>query len=356
MVGSPGGLLQKGAPASAAVVAFVLLGSLINKFPPQSEMLNVGVDVKCPPPQVPEQEKTAAAEDGGRSRLLPEGVVVALTIVLPLFPILAPSLVTDGSSLQLVRSLDTDETWKLLSCHLVGQTGSYGTSEIIRSLLVTPEKNFFEKCSLSSEECLHLVGKRDVVLALHAAGADAAAAATTTPVPRRLKNSSEEATAVQPFAREYAELCPNSSLPYNELYKSLHSAPDVGASLVGAALSSFLFGLWMRRKNKKRSAVASAASPGTRRTEEEEEEENAPVLVIVKRVLPFVKVILLSVSACALLILLVNCYMQSSAAGTPSEILSSIAYGIFFQALFNVWYLYRDLIFSETSSPSPPLV
>jgi hypothetical protein len=117
---------QSNAPVVAFVAGSLLLGGLINTYPPGGPEQVTSLQV-CPP-----RSNNATAETG----LLPKPAVAALTLLLPLL------------------AMSDSPSRKLFVSHAVGQAGSFSTSELARYLIVQPNAQFFQDCRLSPETCL----------------------------------------------------------------------------------------------------------------------------------------------------------------------------------------------------------
>ena len=182
--------LQKYFPLIAFVTGSVLLGGLINEFPLQEGGVAAGIDFECPPPSLPSVDADEPrvlpmlSSQGGINishvssapgGLLPKPVVAFIALLLPLLPILAPTVVVghEGGP-KILSHFEQGETWKLLVCHIVGQSGSFSSSELARFLIVKPNSQFFSDCQLDSEECKRIKNEDSAtkrqLLAVSAAG------------------------------------------------------------------------------------------------------------------------------------------------------------------------------------------
>ena len=105
---------------------------------------------------------------------------------------------------------------QILYHHLMGQTMSFSSSEIIRHLLVYPNTLFFTQCNLTDTACHTLFSLEAAI--------------------DNLPNNNNNSIATFP-------LCPNSTLPNKDIYNSLHSIPNLNLALLGSASMFILFHL-----------------------------------------------------------------------------------------------------------------
>ena len=251
---------QNNAPVVAFVTGSLLLGSLINTYPPGSPDQISSTQV-CP-----QRNDTNIA-----TGFLPTPAVAVLTLLFPLLPILITGRCPDP---------------KLLTSHIVGQTGSFSTSELARYLIVKPNAQFFQDCQISPETCL--------------------------------------ATAIlQPLVANDG-ICNNTTTSdYDTLRNNLHGFPDVISSLVGSAIASFFLAMAARKRRKKKYMTQEL---NARKEEEGDVENNDSKYCIVK---PYVQFLFVITSFGAIILLLVDRYTQS--VNTLFEMFFSVLLGASFQ-------------------------
>ena len=344
--------LQKYFPLIAFVTGSVLLGGLINEFPLQEGGVAAGIDFECPPPSLPSVDADeprvlpmlssqvginishVSSAPGG---LLPKPVVAFIALLLPLLPILAPTVVVGHQGgPKILSHFEQGDTWKLLVCHIVGQSGSFSSSELARFLIVKPNSQFFSDCQLDSEECKRIKNEDSAtkrqLLAVSAAG-----------IHNGSGKSDTEATE--------NVLCKNSTVSLSELQKNLHSFPDVASALVGAAICSFFLSMSARRQNKRQLLAVgeddnqaeletlnkndddarSSSSPcrGAEVREPKTEEKMQQMTLSLTLAKPYLKFLYVTFSVGALGLLLVDRYALSKY--SPLEMAFSVLLGMFFQ-------------------------
>jgi hypothetical protein len=244
---------QNNAPVVAFVTGSLLLGSLINTFPP-GDPDHISSAQVCP-----QRNNTTAVETG----LLPKPAIAALTL---LFPLLAMS---DRPSR------------KLFVSHIVGQTGSFSTSELARYLIVKPNAQFFQDCQLSPQTCL------------------------TTAI-------------LQPLV-DKGGICTNTtSSDYEALRDNLHGFPDVTSSLVGASVACFFLALAAKRRR-------TAPTPIIKNVEKEDDEHENKITQLYFTVKPHLKLLFVVATLSILCVLVVDRYIQS--VNTLFEMFFSIIFG-----------------------------
>jgi hypothetical protein len=382
-------LLQQNAPVFTFVVGALLLGGLINEYPPTDKVV-VGDDFKCPfddpLPQVlaVTNEETNETdffqledyvEEPTRQSILSKPVVTVITTFLPLLPILVPSLVlTPAGGKKFLHHLQKEETWKLFLCHLVGQSASFSSSELARFVMVQPNKQFFRDCNLGEKKCSEIEkeGRKERILVEENADRDAAS------------SSSEDPTRV---------LCRNTTFTYSELYQNLHGFPDVASALVGAAAVSFTLSIYMRIKNKEAKTTVTTHEGGedmkeftrVRQEEPKEDEEGEEAIQFTARrpaeveegkatrnhispasaktlntLKPILMLLFLTFSISVLILLLADQYLQAK--NSPSEMLFSVLIGVCFQLAINYYFIHgghklpsgNEIIKHYYSGPPPP--
>lgn len=228
----------------------ISLGIFVNQFPnSQDQFVTVGKDVNC------KNSINQSARDG----IVNEHVSTVFVFLLPLFPLLSPPF----------------EKQKLHTAigHLIGQTGSFGSSEVARHFIVSPQATFLDKCNITWGECKTLEN-------------------TTLLLQSHTSNTS---------------LCNNSHLPFSDIFNSLHGSPHVPSVMFGASMLAFIIAV--KNRHPKR-----------------EEKENKSTLLNY-----FFKSILFASCFVIVTFIVVDMYLKTS--NFPSQIVASIVYGIFLQAM-----------------------
>lgn len=176
---------------------------------PLNESLNLGKDLFCDSSPLSESALRAVQESLNFS---PSSLGNILTsVVAVLFPV-SPALL-----------LGRSESGHLLLSQLLGQSASFGISEVCRRMIFSPDETFWARCNISREEC-HLMAEKEIRL--------------FSPDPSL------------PFSEEENVLCRtpiNSSI--SEIYESLHSLPDMPSALTGASLVAFSVNLARLRQS-----------------------------------------------------------------------------------------------------------
>ena len=352
--------VKKFTPVSVFALSMVLLGSLVNKFPPEEENVVLGRDFTCS--QIPRRNLSAEITPHNNytaDPVLPSFGLAAISLVLPLMPLVVPvlalrtrgaqpsleqhfvqggdALVDLGQFEDLSMSARTELNKIALRFALqlfVGQASCYGSTELARHFILKPDLTFFEKCKLQRNTCRNLENLG--ILVYRVGGND-----TTSKVPT---------------------LCQNPDIPDSALQESLHSLPNTTSAIVGSSLVMFVVGMWMRRKildyvgtvEKKEEAkrvgagislIGRSAAQRNALKEAEEETEaveemqakrNTRIETLLQETNPYFKIGMLVLSLCLLTVLLVDRYRQKR--NTAYEIAGSVACGVVVQCLVNVFY------------------
>ena len=351
--------LKKFAPVGIFSLSMILLGSLVNKFPPDEESLVIGKDFNCL--QIPRGNISAAAARHSLNQsiqpLVPTVGLAFILFALPLTPLLFPALssgiqhhqrsqdqhqnLESNLGFETRSAFGRDEVNRFLVRFalqlFVGQAACFGSSELARHYILQPDLTFFEKCNLPRNKCKQLQSLG--VLTYRVGG-----------------NSS---TSSLPL------LCPDSETPKFDLHNSLHSLPNADSTLVGSSLVMFVLGMWLRRKidlelSKRRSqpvtgillqrqysqVQGSSEGDATRRSTVEAPSANPNTSVplsrkgLLKKLArlsnPYVKVLLLLLTLSLLTLLLVDRYRQHK--NTSLEVAGSIVCGMVVQCFVNILY------------------
>ena len=254
--------VAKQGPIWGFVFAMTLTGVLVNKFPDGDE--NVGVNCN----DALDSYNVTIAHSG----ILPEFVSTAFVILLPLIPLLTPPIDSDN--------------WQLMVNHFIGQTSSFGTSELARHFIVSPEVQFYKKCNLTIKDCLYI----------------------------------ENA-----MSKNIITYCNESNLQVNDLYNSLHGSPDSPYVMIGAALLAFIFGA--KHYNRK---------------------GRVPIVKVEDTIMHTIKILVLFVCLMIITLVVVDGYLESN--HSPTQIFSSIVYGVFLQAI--VYGLFKQNTDSANVEPN----
>jgi hypothetical protein len=243
----------KQSPLLGFICIMITLGIFVNQFPnSQDQFVTVGKDVNC--------KNTPTTNQSGDG-IVNEYVSTVFVFLLPLFPLLTPPF--DKQKLQTAIS------------HLIGQTGSFGSSEVARHFIVSPQATFFDKCNITQQECKTL----------------------------------ENTTLLLQSNTSNVSLCSNSNLPFSDIFNSLHGSPHVPSVMFGASMLAFIIAVKYRHPKQ-----------------DNEEKEKQSVLFIY-----FFKAILFATCFVIITFIVVDIYLKTS--NFPSQIVASIVYGIFLQAM-----------------------
>jgi RsiW-degrading membrane proteinase PrsW (M82 family) len=231
------------ATASATII-LLTTGLLINRNPSAGETVTLGKDLDCLDGRpfhsraFMDLMQLTAGASGNKTMPVPQALIVAASVILPLSPLLLNSKTTFNEG-----------KWNALLAHALGQTASFGSTEIARHFVVAPDWRFFPSCNLSLSDCQQLApGPYRLARDL-----------------REFENDTENWVAFDddddaswPPPRT-AILCPQPAGRVKDLFNSLHSMPDVVSALVGASTVMFASNLWFwRLSNRRRKRVASS--------------------------------------------------------------------------------------------------
>jgi hypothetical protein len=206
----------------------VLAGTLINQNPSPRETVSLGKDLDCldgrPFLNLPLDDLMRKNE----SRSVHQALIVAASVILPATPLLLNSMSFNEGK------------WNALVAHVLGQSASFGSTEIARHFLVAPNRQFFPSCNLSLPECQQLpLG--NYRLAQYDGGDNANATNTTQAPPRT------------------SALCQKPAAVIKDLFDNLHSMPDVYSALIGSSAVIFASNLWFwKHSNTLSQNVASS--------------------------------------------------------------------------------------------------
>ena len=340
---------KKFTPVSAFTLSMVLLGALVNKFPPEQEIVVLGKDFSCG--QIPRRNLSAAVtrfNNYSSDAVLPSFGLAVVSLALPLMPLVIPvvslgvlhqeSHRAGGETVQDAGrfenpSLSAKTELNKIALRfalqlLVGQASCFGSTELARHFIVSPDLTFFEKCKLQRNTCRTL---ESLDLLVYRVGGNETAS-------------------------EVPLLCANSQVPDSELRESLHSVPNTASALAGSSLVMFVLAMWMRRRiidyvSREESEVAkreplilrtgqrnAGETEGERTTKKagKKEKRNAAIERLLRESNPYFKIVLLLLSLCLLTVLLIDRYRQNR--NTSYEIAGSLVCGAIVQCLVNVFY------------------
>lgn len=195
-------LLQQHGLPSLFVTTMVLVGSFVNK--------NVDITDVVQPDST--WCDTFEMLQDTRIGQMPQGfeeLTIATSVLLPIVPILLNYRGQDDFKIEILKS------------HILGQSSSFGISEIARHFATFPESNFFKKCNLTFFDCKEKIRHSNLSLL------------------------SDD---------ENLSFCNTNATNKLDLMYSLHHFPASSGTLVGAAIASFIATLvyWhhMHKNNK----------------------------------------------------------------------------------------------------------
>jgi hypothetical protein len=138
------------ATASATII-LLTTGLLINRNPSAGETVTLGKDLDCLDGRpfhsraFMDLMQLTAGASGNKTMPVPQALIVAASVILPLSPLLLNSKTTFNEG-----------KWNALLAHALGQTASFGSTEIARHFVVAPDWRFFPSCNLSLSDCQQL--------------------------------------------------------------------------------------------------------------------------------------------------------------------------------------------------------
>jgi RsiW-degrading membrane proteinase PrsW (M82 family) len=228
---------------SVATLIFIIIGFSVNASPSPQEMVSLGpstrngVDCSSPAalssPSLSYQQwiqmmsdAAAAATTTTSNGTLPmhQALIITASILLPASPLLLNS-----------KTVFNEGKQNALVAHILGQSASFGSTEMARHFLVTPNWQFFSHCNLTLSECQRMSpGKYPLT----------SAAAFTANAATKDDNVDNTTTTTANLPRAEV-LCPRPTVgPFKDLYDSLHSLPDFCSALIGSSTIIFASNLW----------------------------------------------------------------------------------------------------------------
>ena len=261
--------LAKQAPIGIFGIIMILTGSFVNEYQDKSHHVRNMDCINA----LQDETMTLQADNFTDGGILSSALSSSLVIILPIIPLLVPPF---------------DNTkWQLIASHIVGQTGSFGSSEVARHFIVSPERQFYAKCNLTLDNCIHIINNNTL-----------------------------------------GDVCKQSQLPFAHLFNSLHGSPDVSSVMVGAGLLAFIISVNHWREKQKQEPI------------------------ILNNVKNIIKAVLLIVCMFIVTFLVIDCYLRNN--HTPSQIMASILYGVFLQAL--VYGFFKHSKPPQITPPMPVLL
>jgi RsiW-degrading membrane proteinase PrsW (M82 family) len=235
---------------ATTLVSLVLLttGLLINRNPSAGETVTLGKDLDCLDGRpfasrafIDLMQLTAAAATAGNKTMpVHQAVIVAASVILPLSPLLLNSKTTFNEG-----------KWNALLAHVLGQTASFGSTEIARHFVVAPNWQFFPRCNLSLSDCQQLAPGP------YRLARDIFEFENDTHIGYVFDYDTDDDT--DDLSPRTAILCPEPAGRVKDLFNSLHSMPDVVSALIGASTVMFASNLWFwRHSNRRQKRVASS--------------------------------------------------------------------------------------------------
>ena len=280
-------LFQRHVPTAGFALTMGLVGSLINQWPAAQQNLLVGQDILCQ--NIPENASHAfniSSEDDTALMSAGQALAFFFAITLPLVPVVAQSPFPLNSW--------TREQQNFFTTHLIGQTGSFGSSELGRFFLVEPSPLFYSKCGLQKEDCI----QRDMTYL----------------------------NLLEP-EDETKSLCQKNSTSLYDLYQNLHAMPDVRSAMMGAASVVFVAGLWFTVDVPVASREKGAAAGSEILTTKKRHFKNRN---------PFLKLVLILSFLVFVSWFLIERYKQLANSG--AQIILSFVLGVVLQIFVNTFY------------------
>ena len=253
-----------------AVIGCLLTGTFINQNPSETASVAVNKDFSCNLSKI-HLNPLDLLTSNNVSAHWTFGLVIGLSVVLPLLPELAL-----GSSNQM------EERICALVSHALGQSSTFASNEFIRHFLILPDKMFVEKCNVSEEVCYQ---------------------------------RSLQYVPLNTF-------CNNSTLPFKDIFSSLHSVPDIAFSMLGSSAILLFFNIDLL---KKKSLL--------RRHQEQKETTTAGNQKIVSYFKLTIALLFMFLMSLAVI------YQYRQSQNTVSEIIISFLYGALLQCL--IVYLFQ---------------
>jgi hypothetical protein len=231
----------------AAALILLLTGFLINRDPSPRETITLGKDLNCldgRPFLTQTFDDLMRGRGNNETLQIHQAMIIAASIILPATPLFLNS-----------KTIFNEGKLNALVAHGLGQSASFGSTEIARHFLVAPNWHFFSSCNLSLPECQRLapgsyalapddndVDDDDEEEDNFSNTTDTTVAAPPTPLPQRA-----------------SVLCPQPVGEVKDLFNNLHSMPDVYSALIGSSTIIFASNVWFwKLSNKNRKKAASS--------------------------------------------------------------------------------------------------
>lgn len=199
-------------------------GAVIGGKLPENENISMGEELDCSRSPSTEADLLALRQlilfdNHTKNSVWGSALMLAASLSFPLLPLMLTNKDSSGGR-------------DALAAQLMGQSASFGASEIVRGLAFTPDRTFWARCNLTKEECQNF-GIGSIWL-------------------RDFQNSDVFADGPSLCG------CPSES-EFIELFDSLHSLPDLVSAMAGSALVAFAFG-------SIRALSSNPSCPGTTRS------------------------------------------------------------------------------------------
>ena len=226
-------LLLQVAPLGGLALLFLLLGSLIHTGQ-ESETVKIGTLLECSRAAqnvTPFQHQASEFVTGFYE------TAIFIALAAPLVPF----------ALDPLRKWNDVKT-QAVGAHLLGQSSSFGISEVLRYVGYWPNDLFFDRCNLTESECLE---KSLQTLYLMA------------PTKRRRpEDSSSSSSTTTTTTTTNQTLCSRPNARGKDIYDSLHTFPNYAGSMLGSGLISFFLCVffWSRLKLVGSSSSSSSSS------------------------------------------------------------------------------------------------
>ena len=138
---------------SVATLIFIIIGVSVNASPSPQEIISLGpstrngVDCSSPSalasPSLSYQQWIQMMSDASNGTLpMHQALIITASILLPASPLLLNS-----------KTVFNEGKQNALVAHILGQSASFGSTEMARHFLVAPNWQFFSHCNLTLSEC-----------------------------------------------------------------------------------------------------------------------------------------------------------------------------------------------------------
>jgi RsiW-degrading membrane proteinase PrsW (M82 family) len=245
---------------SVATLIFIIIGFSVNASPSPQETVSLGpstrngVDCSSPSalasPSLSYQQWIQMMSDASNGTLpMHQALIITASILLPASPLLLNS-----------KTVFNEGKQNALVAHILGQSASFGSTEMARHFLVAPNWQFFSHCNLSLAECQRMPPGEYLLTAAVAMTATATTyTASAAAAPKDDNDDNDNSTTTTADLPRAEVLCPRPTVgPFKDLYDSLHSLPDFCSALIGSSTIIFVSNLWFwDLSNKSNKPVAA---------------------------------------------------------------------------------------------------